>query len=430
VVLSDQRVDVIRRLLKGKVDVDEAALLLGLSARSVRRLRERFVEDGPAALRHGNAGKRPAHALDPALAARVVAIAKDGYAGLNDSHLRDLLEEREGILLSRPSVRRILRAEGLASPRPRRAPRFRSRRERRGAAGMLVQLDGSRHRWLGSAEPELTLLGAIDDATGEVLAAVFREQEDAAGYLMVLRDLVASSGVPLAVYSDRHSVFWIKPREGELLADEQGRERQPTQLGRAFAELGVEMIFASSPQAKGRIERLWGTLQDRLLQELRLAGAGTIAEANAFLPGYLARHNRRFAVAPADPAAAWRDRPADLGAICCLKYARHVAADNTVSHEGVTIQLPPRVRGTYAHLRVELRHHLDGSCSVHLPGGRELARSARPTAPPRFRPTAGTRAPVGGVRTDPRNVDRSHPWRRWQPGQLKTKLHLPTSELS
>jgi hypothetical protein len=428
VALSDQRVDVVRRLLKHQVDVDEAALLLELSPRSVRRLRERFIDGGPDALRHGNIGRRPAHALDPVLAARVVALAKDGYAGLNDSHLRDLLAEREAIVLSRPTVRRILRAAAIASPRPRRAPRFRSRRERRAAEGMLVQLDGSRHRWLGPAGPELTLLGAIDDATGTVVAAVLREQEDAAGYLMLLRDLLDAYGVPLAVYSDRHSVFWIRPKDGETLLDAQGRERQPTQLGRAFAELGVEMIFASSPQAKGRIERLWGTLQDRLLNELRIAGARTLAEANAFLPGYLERHNSRFSIAAVDPAAAWRPRPAEVDSVCCLKYARHVGADNTVTHAGALVQLPPRVRGTYAHLRVEVRHHLDGSLSVHLPGGRQLARSASRAAL-RFTPKGKVRAPVGGVQTDPRNVDRSHPWRQWRPGQLKTKLHLHKSEL-
>lgn len=429
--LPDQRVLVIRRLLQGKVDVEEAALLLDLSARSVRRVRADFLHGGPAALVHGNAGRRPAHALDPQVVRRVVAFAKDGYAGLNDSHLRDLLEERESIALSRPSVRRILRAADIASPRPRRAPRFRSRRQRRAAAGMLVQLDASRHRWLGPDGAEVSLLGAIDDATGEVLAALFRAQEDAAGYLGVLGEVVARHGVPLAVYNDRHSVFWIKAREGETLEDEQGRPRQPTQLGRAFAELGVEMIFASSPQAKGRIERLWGTLQDRLLAEMRIARVTTVEGANAFLVAYLERHNRRFALAPADATPAWRALPAGLAVdeVCCLKYARYVANDNTVVHEGARVQLPPRVRGTYAGVRVEVRHHLDGSVGVHLPGGKQLARSAAGSVM-RFRPQGHSRMPVGGIAPGPRNGDRSHPWRQWRPGQLKTKLHVPRSELA
>ncbi len=429
--LPEQRAHVLARLLKGKVDRDEAALLLGLSDRSIRRLTGRLVADGPAGLVHGNVGRRPANAIDPTLAAKVVAFAENGYAGLNDTHLCELLAEREGLVLSRPTVRRILRGAGIASPRPRRAPRFRSRRARRTAEGMLMQLDGSPHHWFGADGPECSLLGAIDDATSKVVAAVFREQEDAAGYLTVLAQVLTGYGVPVAAYSDRHSVFWIKPRAGETLEDEQGRERMPTQLGRALAELSVEVIFAGSPQAKGRIERLWNTFQDRLVAELRLAGITDVAGANAFLPGYLERHNARFAVAPADASAAWRPLPDGLAVddVCCLKYARHVAGDNTIVHEGVVVQLPPKIRGSYAHLRVEVRHHLDGSISVHLPGGKQLARSAAGAAM-RFHPKGQTRAPVGGVRPDPRNVDRSHPWRQWRPGQLKTKLHVPRSELA
>jgi len=429
--LPNQRALVLARLLKGRVDRAEAALLLGLSERSVRRLSARLVEGGPAALAHGNAGRRPTNALDPALAARVVAFAKDGYAGLNDTHFSELLTEREGVVVSRPTVQRILRGAGVASPRTRRAPRHRSRRVRRAAEGMLLQLDGSPHHWFGEDRPACSLLGAIDDATSTVCGALFREQEDAAGYLGVLGQALTRYGVPVAVYNDRHSVFWIAPSGDETLEDEQGRKRVPTQLGRAFAELEVEMIFANSPQAKGRIERLWNTFQDRLVAELRLAGITDLAGANAFLPGYLVRHNRHFAVDPADPTAAWRPLPAGLAVddVCCLKYARHVAGDNTVTHEGVIVQLPPKIRGSYAHLRVEVRHHLDGSVGVHLPGGQQIARSAAGAAM-RFRPKGQTRAPVGGVRPDPRNVDRSHPWREWKPGQFKTKMHVPRSELA
>lgn len=235
-------------------------------------------------------------------------LAKTTYAGCNDSHLAELLREREGISLSRASVQRILRAAGIKSPRRHRAPRYRARRDRRAAAGMLVQLDGSRDRWFGAARPFATLLAAIDDASGEVVGAVFREQEDAAGYLEVLGQMLAR-GVPLAVYSDRHGIFRRDARERASLEEELAGEREPTQLGRAFGELGVEMIFAHSPQAKGRVERLFGTLQDRLAAELRLAGVTTLAAANRFLPTYLPRHNARFAVAPAEPRAAWRALP-------------------------------------------------------------------------------------------------------------------------
>ncbi len=402
--MQDRRALVLTQLIAGKVDTSEASLLLGLSSRSIRRLRARLLAGGPSALLHGNTRRAPAHRLDPALAERVVRLARDTYAGCNDSHLTELLAEREGLVLSRASVQRILRAAGIASPRRRRSRRYRARRERRAAAGMLVQLDGSRHRWFGADHPYATLLGVIDDATGEVLGAVFREQEDIAGYFAVLAQLLERGGVPLAVYSDRHSIFWRSERERESREEELAGQREPTQLGRAFAELDVEMIFANSPQAKGRIERLWGTFQDRLVSELRLARVSTIER-------YLPRHNARFAVA-ASAAAAWRALPAgrSVASICCFKYTRIVAADNTLRLGGILLQLPPRgAFGSWAQQRVEARQYLDGSWSAHAPDGHELARSAVPTKPPRLRAQPYTRAPVAGVAPLPR---RGETWRR------------------
>lgn len=418
---------VIRRLLAGKVTVDDAALLLGVSERQVWRLRARFVRSGAAGLVHGNRGKVPANRIAPALARRIVVLAKDTYSGFNDSHLTELLAEREGVHVSRKSVQRILRAAGLASPRRHRAPRYRARRERRSAPGMLLQLDGSRHRWFGAQHPYLTLLAIQDDATGEVLAATFRAQEDAAGYLAILREVLARRGAPLAVYSDRHGIFWRSRRERESQAEELAGEATPTQLGRALAECGAQMIFANSPQAKGRVERLWGTFQDRLVGELRLAGVTTIAAANEFLARYLTRHNARFACAPRDPLAAWRSLPPGRSAesICCFKYARMVGGDNTVRLGGVVLQLPPRgARGSWANELLECRQYLDGSWSVHAPGGRELARSATPVTPPELRAERYTRAPIAGVA--PLRRGASSPWRRgfkdWHPVAARRTL--------
>lgn len=413
------RAVVLTRVLSGKVSIPEAALLLGLSERSVRRLRARLENAGPAALVHGNRGRRPANALTLALTGRVVRLAKTTYAGCNDSHLTDLLREREGIALSRASVQRLLRAAGIASPRRHRSTRYRSRRERRPAAGMLVQLDGSRDRWFGAQHPFATLHAAIDDATGEVVAAVFHEQEDAAGYFALLRTILERKGVPLAVYSDKHTIFRSPPSLRETLAEELAGEREPTQFGRALVECEIEQIVANSPQAKGRVERLFGTLQDRLGAELRLAGVTTIAEANRFLARYLARHNARFAVAPADPRPAWRALPAGrtIESVCCFKYRRVVGHDNTVRAGELLLQLPPRAtHWSWAGDHVELREHLDGAWSVHAAGGRELARSAIPATPPRIRARDYTRAPVAGVRSLP--VSRT-PWRKgiseWHP---------------
>ena len=416
----------IRRILAGKLDVTEAALLLGLSERQVWRLKARFLADGRG-LAHGNRGRSPANRIDPAIAARVVAFAKDGYAGINDSHLGELLAEREGIDISRASVQRILRAAGIKSPRKHTRARYRARRERRAAAGMLVQLDGSLHDWFGTGE-RASLLAVVDDATGDVVAAVFREQEDAAGYFELLRTVLLTKGVPLAAYSDKHGIFRVSARERETLEEELAGEREPTQFGRALAELGIELILAHSPQAKGRIERLWGTFQDRFIAELRLAGIRSIAEGNALLPTYLPRHNARFAIAPADPIPAWRPLPAGktVENVCCFKYSRLVAQDNTVRLDGVVLQLPPRgVHWSWARERVEMRQYLDGAFSVHAPGGRELARSAVPKTPPKLRAKGYARAPVAGVQPLPTRGATS-PWRKgfkdWHPAAAARTL--------
>ena len=178
---EQQKLVVLNRVLVGDLTAADAADALGRSVRQVRRMLAAYRKEGAAALVHGNRGRTPAHALDPGLAQRVLALAQTPYSGLNDSHLCDVLAEVEGIVLSRASVRRLRLAAGLARPRQRRPPAHRTRRERKAQAGMLVQLDGSRQAWLGERGPWMTLVAAIDDATGTIPAAVFREQEDAAG---------------------------------------------------------------------------------------------------------------------------------------------------------------------------------------------------------------------------------------------------------
>ncbi len=406
---------VIRRVVAGKLSVTEAAPLLGLSERQVWRLRARYVEQGASALEHGNRGRAPANKIDDALREMVVRLARTRYAGVNDSHLSELLAEREGITVSRRTLQRLLRAAGLASPRRHRPPHYRGRRERAASAGSLVLVDGSRHRWFGIDHPYACCIAAIDDATGDVVGATFREQEDAAGHFGVLAQMLAATGAPLAMYSDRHSVFWRSFKDRESREEELLGQRTPTQFGRALAEIGTEAIFANSPQAKGRIERLWGTWQDRLYQELRLEGVDDIDAANAFLVRYLPRHNARFAIEAADGEPSWRPLPQGKSAesVCCFKYVRLVAPDNTVRLAGAAVQPPPRSQHwSWAGQRVEARQHLDGSWSVHATDGRELVRTAAPGGTPKLLAQDYVRSPIAGIPPLPWRPGADHPWKK------------------
>lgn len=368
---EQRRLLVLNHLQSGALVASQAASLLGVSVRQLRRLRRRYEAAGAAALAHGNRGRRPIHALDPVVAARVVELAKNKYIGFNQHHLTEMLAEQEQLELSVSSVRRILRDAGIAATRKRRPPRHRRRRDRYPRAGMLLQIDGSRHDWLEGRGPYLSLVGGIDDATGLVPWASFREQEDAHGYFELLRAVVRRHGIPLAVYSDRHSIFF-KTRDKDLSLEEALAGRpEPTQFGRLLQELGIQLILARSPQAKGRVERLWGTFQDRLTSELRLANAGTAAAAEEVLHRYLPKHNRRFTVPPNDPQPAWLPWPKGRhhDDVFCFKYRKVIANDHTVKHGPQIIDIPPqRDRVSFAKVEVELREYFDGRLQVHYQG--------------------------------------------------------------
>lgn len=368
-----------RRELAG----EEAAVLLGLSMRQVRRLLAAYRKEGIAALAHGNRGRSPVHALGEAVRKLVVDLAQDPYGGCNHYHLQELLAEREGLVVSRSSIWRILTEAGIRSPRRRRPPKHRCRRERYPQEGMLLQIDGSRHEWLEGSGSYLTLVSAIDDATGTVPFGLFREQEDAQGYFLMLREVIRRQGIPLALYSDRHGIFQRSPKETETLEEQLSGEHQPTQFGRALKELGIQPIFALSPQAKGRIERLWGTFQDRLVAELRLAGASTVDAANRVVKDFLPRFNAHFGVPAAQRGSAYRPLPErwDVDSILCFKYQRTVAKDNTIRFGGHTLQLLPGLdRLSYAHARVEVQERLDGSLVVVYQGSILATREAPPHA--------------------------------------------------
>jgi len=426
---AQQRLYVLTHVLVGEVTVAQAAAVLRLSTRQVDRLARRFRAEGAAALIHGNRGRTPANRTDEAVRARLVELATTEFAGFNPVHLAETLAE-EGhaeLGVSPRTIRRILADTGHALPRTRRSPRHRSRRERMPRAGMLLQVDGSRHDWLEGRGPALTLIGAIDDATGIVTAATFRTAEDAAGYLEVFRRTVVRHGRPLAVYSDQHGIFIKDPNRPPTLAEQLAGRRSFTQVGRALDEAGIGWIGASSPQAKGRVERLWGTTQDRLVAELRRAGATTIEEANVVLARYLPRHNLRFAIAPADPEPAWRPWPdeLDLDAVFGFCYPRRAANDATLAWAGTSLALPRRPDGrSWAGRTVTLEERLDGSLWVGADGQHHRlveAPSVAPVLRARKLDRTGDVAPLteqpagtGGQRTAASAAaKRNHPWRQY-----------------
>lgn len=362
----------------------EAAEVLGLSLRHVRRILAAYRKEGAAALAHGNRGRKPHHALGPGLKRQVLGLIQSTYAGCNTQHFTELLAEREGMVLSRSSVRRILLEAGIRSPKKRRPPKHRSRRERYPKEGMLLQIDGSRHDWLEGRGPWMSLIGAIDDATGKVLYALFREQEDAQGYFLLFRQIVSKYGIPIAVYRDRHSIFEPAKKAPESLEEQLEGKRKPTQFGRLMEELSITSIASNSPQARGRIERLWGTFQDRLCSELRLAGAKTIEEANQVLWDFLPRYNRKFAVAPAQAGSAYRKPQKGFhpDQIFCFKYHRTVGPDNVVRFGEHRMQIMSgNGRLSYTHARVEVHEKLDGGLAVYYQGHCLATKPAPPEAP-------------------------------------------------
>ena len=425
---AEQQLMVLNALDRGELRMAEAADLLALSTRQIRRLRRAYRRRGPKALVHGNRGRPSPRRVDDATRSRIVRLARTTYAGINHKHLTELLAERNGLVFSHPTIHRILRAAGLRSPRIRRPPRHRTRRDRMPQAGMLVQCDGSHHTWLQDRGPQLVLHAAIDDATGQVLAGYFDEEETARGYFQIFRQVALGPGLPLAAYSDRHGIFKRAGNARWTLDEQFQGRRAPTQVGRMLHELGITWIPASSPQAKGRIERLFGALQDRLVAELRLARICTRDAANRFLPSFLARYNARFTRCAAQPQSAYRPWPKDLDpdTVFCFKYPRTVANDNTVTLDMHVIQILPDVhRASYAQTRVEVHERLDGTLGI-VYHGRQLAtrtlntaarsRTVRPRKGPRLNVPHLPGRSYGHARTarSPNAMLKTgDPWRRY-----------------
>jgi len=351
----------------GKITLKEAGEKIGVSYRQAKRIRRAIRERGIRGLVHGNRGRPSNHRLKGSVRERVLKLSREVYWEFNDTHFTEKLKECEGIDLNRETVRKLRRSEGIEAKRRRRAPGHRKRRDRRAQEGAMVLWDGSPHQWLGPSQPACCLMAAIDDATGKVLAARFFPFEGSFGYLWLLREVVKGYGIPLVMYHDRHGSLYRNDSHWSVEEQLAGRQ-EPTQVGLALEALSIGSIAALSAQAKGRIERLFGTLQDRLIAELGLKGIQSLEEANRFLKTYVPRFNRHFAIGPQESEKAWRRVPPelDLDRVISFRYRSVVGNDNTVRIGGLMIDLPPGSnRRSYAKAQVEVRQLLDGSWRVY-----------------------------------------------------------------
>jgi transposase len=333
------RLAVIRLVVNKQLKQREAAAQLSLSTRQVKRLVKRYRSDGAAGLVSGHRGKRPGNAIDPQVRSQAVALIREHYSDFTPRFAYEKLSQIHGLTASSETVRQWMIAEGIWPPKRRKTARIHQRRPRRPCRGELVQIDGSPHDWFEGRGPRCTLIVFIDDATSALLALRFVPSETTQAYMETLQGYLLEHGRPVALYSDKHSIFRVNhpDREGEL-----------TQFTRALKTLEIEPIHANTPQAKGRVERVNQTLQDRLVKELRLRGIDNIDEGNAYLPEYLPAHNQRFAVEPANPVDAHRavlHADAELKMIFTQHHHRKLSKNLTLQFRNREYQVQTRGQG-------------------------------------------------------------------------------------
>jgi transposase len=360
---------VLRMALDGRIVLSEAAVTLGISYRHAKRLKKKLMEKGISGLAHGNRGRSPSNKTPEELSSRVLTLSNDLYSKFNDTQFWEKLSECEGIALSRETVRAIRRGEGIKPKMRRRGRKHRKRRDRKESSGLMMLWDGSPHRWFGEGHAPCCMMAAMDDAKGEVLSLIFVEKEGSLGYLRTLERVISRYGIPASAYHDKHSAL-VRNDDNWSIEEELAGEQYPTQVGAALKALGIESIAASSPEAKGRIERMFRTLQDRLVPLLELEGITDIEPANAYIEesGFLDEFNSKFAVEAVNPQSAWRAVPKnlDLDRALSLEYEATVGNDNAIRFYGMIIDIPPGPKKrSYAGVKAELRQTLDGSWRVY-----------------------------------------------------------------
>jgi len=404
-----ERYDILQRFIRQEITVGQAATQLRRSVRQVERLRTKVEQDGLSGLIHKNRGRPSNRAMKPALQHNIERLVRSRYHDFGPTFAAEKLAEERGIVVSREKLRQLMAGWGLWKPRPRNQHgQYHAWRERKGSLGELVQFDGSYHAWFEDRAPAACLLAAIDDATGRIVRLAFEDWEGVLPSFRFWRGYVEERGKPCAIYLDRHSTYKVNTKL--LLDDPQAR----TQFERAMHNLNIEVIHAHSPQAKGRVERLFETLQDRLVKELRLRGISTQTAANRFLAEeFLPSFNTKFAVVPRTAgdlhrplAEKERNR---FDRIFAVRETRVVTNDFTVQYRGMLLQLAPEQPTLVCRRdRVEVDAWMDDSLHLFL-RERELCFAALPKRPPKV----NARQVTALTREHPRWVPpRDHPWRR------------------
>ena len=349
-----KRVTLIEACIKGQCTVKQVATALGLSERRVKQIKKEVKENGVKSIQHGNRGRKPKNTIPNETRKKILELRNSyQYEMSNFKHFQELLKERENIDISYSALYNILRRAGIKSPKKHRKSKLHHRRKRKECEGMMLQADGTPFDWFNTGE-KYSLHGLVDDATGKITGLYMCKNECLLGYLEVLRQTLENYGIPISLYPDKYSVFFPpKKVDDHITIEEQlnGREKGITQFGRIVEELGIEMFAASSPQAKGRIERLWETLQSRLVTEFRINNIKTIEQANMFLIGYIDKYNAQFAVTPTNSKSVFLKLPKryDLDELLCVKFERIIDNAGVFSINNSKFQildksLPPKTK--------------------------------------------------------------------------------------
>lgn len=402
------RAQVVIELATGKLTTRQAAERLGLSVRQVRRQRRLVEAEGPKGLAHKSRSRPSGRALDPRLKKQIIQLLHKRYADFGPTFASEKLAKDIGRPISRETIRKIQIEIGLRKSKRRKERRYHPRRPRRACIGELIQIDGSIHDWLEGRGPRMVLIAFIDDATSRVMHARFVKAESTEAYTRMLVEYFKKHGLPQALYSDKHSIF----RQTKDHIRDQGRL---TVLGENLERLGVELVCANSPQAKGRVERHFGTQQDRLVKEMRLAGICTMDEANEFLAEYLSIHNEKFSVeadSPENGHVVLKSPPKEED-FYIEKETRRLSKALSFQYENKEYQLvnPPSVR-RLQHQTVEVVRLLTGKLRVRLQDGRLLAfEEVRVWSASRQRTLDGKQTAVVGLGSKRRKPGKHHPWK-------------------